>query len=209
MVSIQLQDLLWAPRHGLFRQVVEEAREPDGKAVVAALHSLPRAEFWDVSVVRSLWSIPSTYLHRQNHGGGNAWGKIFNATEELLDFPRCETLDATLLSLDEFWDSSKDGFLGMLRRPELGYSESASRRFLDFLDGVPPLHSQVSKKWVASLGNAPTRCWSCWRSGSFEDRMQLQRQLLPRLARILGEPYPGHVQELLGSSKLTLAQMPT
>ena len=208
-MSVQLQDLFWAPHSGLLRQVVDDASVPDGQAVVAALHSFPRLEFWDVSVVRSLWSIPSTYLHRQNHGGGKAWGEIFNATEELLDFPRCDTLDATLISLDEFWDSSKDGFLGMLRRPDRGYSESASGRFLDFLDGLAPLHGQVSKKWVASLGNAPTRCWSCWRRGSFEERMGLQRQLLPRLARILGEPYPGHVQELLASSRLTLAQMPT
>ena len=97
----------------------------------------------------------------------------------------------------------------MLRRPERGYSEPALQRFLDFLDVLPPLHGQVSKKWVAGLGDIPTRCWSCWRRGSFEDRMQLHRQLLPRFARILGEPYPDHVEELLVSSRLTLAQMPT
>jgi len=207
-VSAQLQDLFWAPHSGLFRQVVDDARVPDGQAAVAALHSLPRAEFWDVSVVRSLWSIPSTYLHRQNHGGGNAWGEIFNATEELLDDPRCMTLDPLLTQLDEFWDSRRDGFLGMLRRPERGYSEPAMQRFLEFLDVLPSLQGQVSKKWVAGLGDSPTRCWSCWRRGSFEDRMHLQRKLLPRLARILGEPYPGHVEELLSFSQLTEAQMP-
>lgn len=208
-MSMQLQDLFWAPHYGLFRQLVDDGREPDGQAVVAALHSLPRAEFWDVSVVRSLWSIPSTYLHRQYHGGGNAWGEIFNATEELLDDPRCMTLDPLLKQLDEFWDSRRDGFLGMLRRPELGYSEPALQRFLGFLDVLPSLHGQVSKKWITGLGDSPTRCWSSWRRGSFEDRMQLQRQLLPRLARILGEPYPGHVAELLSFSQLTEAQMPT
>jgi hypothetical protein len=207
-VSNSLLEILWAPETGLFRQVVSNCRDPNGAAVVAALEMVPKDGLWDISTVRALWTIPSVYLHRRYADGGNAWAEIFNATEPLAEPYEMKVEDAPLQELKAFWDPRQGGFLGMLRRPELGYSGPALEKFLAFLDAQPPLQGQVSRTWATELDSASLRCWSCWRAGTFAERIQLQHNLLPRLAKILGEPYPGHIQELLEFSNLTEADMP-
>lgn len=98
------------------------------------------------------------------------------------------------------WRLEANGYWALLRLHRA--KESDLERFKTVLDNLALPDGPLPRCLLVHLSLMPLGFWNP-APQDLEIRLGLQRQLLPRLGRILGEPFPGAISQILESVSIT------
>lgn len=213
-MEIALKTKLWAEEHsGHCWKVLNQTFDPRAaRTAREILNGIEAAPVVPRSVVEAIWLIPILHLLRGYSFVGSPYVgealQLDREVERLLgDLNELGSADSGSGAFDEvtrvardLWDLEANGYWALLRLHRA--TESDFARFKEVLDRLVLPDGPLPRRLIAPLSLMPVGFWNP-APQNLEVRVELQREILPRLARILGEPFPGAVTQILKGVSIT------
>ena len=212
-----LVDQLWTDKGaGFGKLLLNHVFDQDAaKETLSILHGIDVAQVIPRELVAAFWLIPILQVLRgfefeaspfkyQAFEIKGAVARILGSTTEL------ESHTSDVSSLEQFaeptaivrdqWNLERGGFMALLRMHRA--TDVSLARFLGILEDIALPPGPLPRRLVVHLWWIPLLAWHT--APEYLDiRLGLQQALLPRLGRILSEPFPGTVSAILSGTTLS------